>query len=56
MATDKGPERQKTELNNLAQQLKREIKELNNDPISAYLRELTNDNNTDYSLWKTTKN
>ena len=45
----------KTELNNLAQQLKREIKELNNDSISAYLRELTNDNNTDYSLWKATK-
>jgi len=35
--------------------LKREIKELNNDSISAYLRELTNDNNTDYSLWKKTK-
>ena len=42
----------KTELNNLAQQLKREIEELNNDSISAYLRELTNDNNTDYYLWK----
>jgi len=42
----------KTELNNLTQQLKREIKELKND---AYLRELTNDNNTDYSLWKATK-
>jgi len=35
--------------------LKREIKELKNDSISAYLRELTNDNNTDYSLWKATK-
>ena len=44
----------KTELNNLVQQLKREIKKLNNDSISAYLRELTNDNNTDYSLWKAT--
>jgi len=31
-------------LNNLAQQLKREIKELKNDAISAYLREMTNDN------------
>ena len=46
----------KTELNNLAQQLKREIKELKNDTISAYLRELTNDNSTDYSLWKAIKN
>jgi len=35
--------------------LKREIKELTNDSISTYLRELTNDNNTDYSLWKATK-
>jgi len=31
--------------------LKREIKELKNDTISAYLRELTNDNSTDYSLF-----
>jgi len=45
----------KTELNSLAQQLKREIKELTNDSISTYLRELTNDNNTDYSFWKATK-
>jgi predicted ATP-dependent endonuclease of OLD family len=45
----------KTKLNNLTQQLKREIKELQNDSISCYLRELTNDNNTDYSLWKATK-
>jgi hypothetical protein len=34
----------KMELNNLAQQLKREIKELTNDSISTYLRELNNDN------------
>jgi hypothetical protein len=45
----------KAELNKLTQQLKRKIKELKNDSISAYLRELTNDNNTDYSLWKATK-
>jgi hypothetical protein len=45
----------KTELNKLAQRLKREIKELKNDSISACLRELTNDNNTDYSLWKADK-
>jgi hypothetical protein len=35
--------------------LKREIKQLTNDSINNYLRELTNDNNTDYSLWKATK-
>jgi len=35
--------------------LKREINEIKNDSISAYLNELTNDNNTDYSLWKATK-
>ena len=46
----------KTEFNNLAQQLQREIKELSNDSVSFYLREITNDNNTDYSLWKATKN
>jgi hypothetical protein len=46
----------KTELNNLAQQPKREIKELKNDSIIAYLRESTNDNHTDYSVWKATKN
>jgi hypothetical protein len=37
----------KIELKNIAQQLKREIKELTNDSISNNLRELTNDNNTD---------
>jgi hypothetical protein len=46
---------EKTELNNLAQQLKREIKEPKNDSISAYLSELTTYNNTDCSLWKATK-
>ena len=45
----------RTELNNLAQQLKREVRELNNDSISAYPRELCNDNNTDYSLRKAPK-
>ena len=35
--------------------MKREIKELTNDSISTYLRELTYDNNMDYSLWKATK-
>jgi len=45
----------KTVLNNPAQQLKSYIKELKNNTISAYLREMTYDNNTDHSLWKTTK-
>jgi hypothetical protein len=35
--------------------LKREIKEIKKDAISAYLSKLTNDNNTDYSVWKATK-
>jgi hypothetical protein len=39
MLSDKGTARQ-IELNNLAQQLKRKIKELKNDTISDYLREL----------------
>lgn len=45
----------KTMLNNLTQQLSREIKELKNETISTYLRDLTNDSSTDYSLWKATK-
>ena len=55
MATEKGPAKQ-----NGTQQSRPTIKKrnqrLNNDSISAYLRELTNDNNIDYSLWKATKN
>jgi hypothetical protein len=43
------------ELNNLAQQFKREIKELTNGSIKMGLREWTNVNNMDYSLWKATK-
>jgi hypothetical protein len=45
----------KRELNNLPQKLKREINEVKNDSISAYLSELANDSNTDYSLWKAIK-
>jgi hypothetical protein len=37
-------------------QLKEEIKQLKNDIISEFLRELTNDSSTEYSLWITTKN
>jgi hypothetical protein len=28
---------------------------MKNDSLSAYLREMTNDTNTDYSPWKATK-
>lgn len=43
-------------LNNLTQQLKREIQQVKNESINSYLRKLTNDRSTDYSLWKATKN
>ena len=46
----------KTKLNYLSSQLKEEIKQVKNDTISGYLRELTNDSSTEYSLWKSTKN
>lgn len=45
----------KTRLNNCCQQLKREIQQIKNDSINTYLNELTDDRNTDYSLWKATK-
>ena len=45
----------KNKLNNLTQQLKREIQEINNESISSYLSELTDDQSTDYSLWKVAK-
>jgi hypothetical protein len=47
---------EKTRLNNLSYQLKEAIKQLKNDTVSNFLRDLTNDSSTDYSLWKTTKN
>jgi hypothetical protein len=46
----------KARLNNLTLQLKEEIKQVKNDTISEFLRELTNDSSTEYSLWNTTKN
>jgi hypothetical protein len=46
----------KARLNNLTSQLKEEIKQLKNDTISEFLRELTNYSSTEYSLWKKTKN
>ena len=45
----------KTNLNNDTQQLKREIHHIQNKSINTYLRSLTSDSATDYSLWKTTK-
>jgi hypothetical protein len=45
----------KTKLNNLSLQLKREIQEVKNESINSYLRELTNEKETGYSLWKATK-
>lgn len=45
----------KTNLNNASQQLKREIQRIKNETISAYLKELTDDSSTEYSLWKATK-
>ena len=43
-------------MNNLTSQIKEAIKQLKNDTISEFLRELTNDSSTEYSLWKSTKN
>lgn len=45
----------KSILNNLTQQLRREIKILKEDSIKDYLRGLTNEKTTDYSLWKAMK-
>jgi hypothetical protein len=45
----------KTKLNNLTQQLKREIINLKQSSIKCYLRELTNERSTDYSLWRATR-
>lgn len=45
----------KKRLNNLTQQLTREIQKLKNESVNFYLSKLTNDSNTDYSLWKATK-
>lgn len=45
----------KTALNNAAQHLKRVIQRIKNESMDEYLRDLSNDSKTDYSLWKTTK-
>lgn len=45
----------KNRLNQLTQQLRREIQEIKNESINFYLKNLSNDKDTDYSLWKATK-
>lgn len=45
----------KTVLNNLTQQLRREIKKVKEESVRNHFKELTNDSSTDYSLWKATK-
>lgn len=42
-------------LNNISQRIRREIQVIKNESISVYLRELTDDSSTDYSLWKATR-
>lgn len=44
--------RDKGVLNNLTQQLKREINGIKNESIHRYLRNLNNEKDTNYSLWK----
>jgi hypothetical protein len=45
----------KTILNNLMQQLTREIRKIKNKSVYKYLQELTAESKTDYSLWRVTK-
>lgn len=45
----------KTRLNNLTQQLRREIRIIKNESINAFLSELSADIETDYSLWRAAK-
>jgi hypothetical protein len=45
----------KTRLNNLTQQLTREIQTIKNESINTFLRELSADKETEYSLWRATK-
>jgi hypothetical protein len=45
----------KTRLNNLSLQLKREIQEVKNESINSYLKKRINEKVTDYSLCKVTK-
>lgn len=45
----------KTLLNKATKELNRAIKELENNSLGKYLSELSNDESTNYSLWKVTK-
>ena len=45
----------KTNFNNISQQLRREIKRIKNESFNTYLNQLSNDKVSDYSLWKATK-
>jgi hypothetical protein len=45
----------KTRLNNLSLQIKGVIQEVKSESMNSYLRELTKEKGTGYSLWKSTK-
>lgn len=45
----------KNRLNNLTQKLRRKIQQIKNESISSYLKELTAEKDTNYSLWRVTK-
>lgn len=45
----------KTSLNNLSQQLKREIQKCKNESFSTYMKGLSAEKKTEYSLWRATK-
>lgn len=45
----------KTVFNNLSQQLKRLLNDIKNEGITSYLENLTDDKDTNYSLWKSTQ-
>ena len=45
----------KTQLNRLTQQLKREILKIKNESFEIFLKGLSSDKNTEYSLWRATK-
>lgn len=45
----------KRKLNTLTKKLRRTIKKFNDESINLHLTELSNDRNTEYSLWKATK-
>jgi hypothetical protein len=47
--------RDKTRLNQITQQLKREIQKIKSESINSYLRELSYEKDTEYSLWKAMK-